>query len=96
MSIHGHVICVLLLLVARFIPSYAQQFNYEVEKRILERLEFYLGGPVATNQLIANFRANGVFRNNMEAVDRDQYLVIAYSVSQPLVYYGLEDGTCPG
>jgi hypothetical protein len=96
MYIHGHGICVLLLLVARLLPSYAQQFNYEVEKRILERLEFYLGGPVATNQLIANFRTNGVFRNNLEAVDRDQYLGIAYSVSQPLVYYGLEDGTCSG
>jgi hypothetical protein len=74
----------------------AQEFNYEVEKRIVERLQFYLGGPVATNQVIANFRENGGFANSMEASDRNVYLALAYSVSQPLVYYGLEDGTCPG
>jgi hypothetical protein len=74
----------------------AQEFNYEVEKRIVERLHSFLGDPVATNQLIANFRKYGGFANNMEAADRDVVLALAYSVSEPLVYNGLEDGTCPG
>lgn len=74
----------------------AQFFNFEVEKRILERLDFYLGDPVAVNQLIDNFRTNGGFINQLKAPDRDLYLSLAYSVSQPLVYYGLEDGTIPG
>jgi hypothetical protein len=74
----------------------AQEFSYEVEKRIVERLHYFLGEPVATNQVIANFRENGGFLNNMEAADRNLYLAMAYSLPQPLVYYGLEDGTCPG
>jgi hypothetical protein len=87
----------LALLLSLFsMSARAQEFNYEVEKRIVERLQFYLGDPVATNQVIVNFRENGGFVNNMEAADRNLYLALAYSVSQPLVYYGLEDGTCPG
>jgi hypothetical protein len=74
----------------------AQEFNYEVEKRIVDRLHSFLGDPVATNQVIANFRENGGFANNMEAADRNVFLALAYSFSQPLVYYGLEDGTIPG
>ena len=74
----------------------ANYFNFEVEKRILERLDFYLGGPMNVNEIIHNFRFNDGFPNNMLASDRDLYLKLAYSVSQPLVYFGLEDGTCIG
>jgi hypothetical protein len=31
-------------------------FNYEVERRVNERLEDYLGDPVATNLLAATYR----------------------------------------
>ena len=87
----------LALLLSLFsLSASAQEFNYEVEKRIVERLQFYLGGPVATNQVIAKFRENGGFANNMEAADRNLYLSLAYSLPQPLVYHGLEDGTCSG
>jgi hypothetical protein len=89
----------LLLLSGLFTTaaSKARQFNFEAEKRILvERLDFYLGDPVATNEVIANFRTNGGFPNDMAPRDRDVYLSLAYSASQPLVYHGLEDGTCPG
>ena len=71
-------------------------FNFEVEKRILERLDFYLGGPMNVNEIIHNFRFNDGFPSDMLAADRDLYLKLAYSVSQPLVYFGLEDGTCIG
>jgi hypothetical protein len=73
-----------------------QQFNYEVEKRIKDRLGFYLGDPVASNLFLANYRDNGGFAFQLEAPDRDAYLATAYSLAQPLVYLGLEDGLCVG
>jgi hypothetical protein len=73
-----------------------QQFNYEVEKRILDRLGYYLGAPVAANLFLANYRDNGGFPFQLEAPDRDAYLVTGYSLAQPLLYYGLEDGVCVG
>ena len=73
-----------------------QPFNREVEKRILERLEFYLRDPVTTSQMIFNFRENGVFPNRLQAEDRDLYLGVAYGVQQPLVYYAREDGSISG
>lgn len=76
--------------------SSSNYFNFEVEKRILERLDFFLGGPVGVNEIIKNFRTNGGFPNDMWAADRDLYLSLAYAMPQPLVYFGLEDGTCSG
>lgn len=73
-----------------------QSFNFEVEKRIRERLDFFLSGPVDTASVLSKFRRNDGFPNNMDAADRDLFLALAYSVTQPLVYFGLEDGTCPG
>lgn len=84
-----------LIIVGAFVVD-GRQFNLEVEKRIRERLDFFLAGPVDTGRVLAGFRRNGGFPNNMDAADRDQFLALAYSVNQPLVYFGLEDGTCPG
>jgi hypothetical protein len=53
-------------------------------------------GPRDTAKIISSFRKNGGFLNNLEAADRDHFLALAYSVTQPLVYVGLEDGTIPG
>jgi hypothetical protein len=86
------LLCMLLL----WCGCFAQEFNFEVEQRILERLEFYMGDPVAASTLIENFRSNGVFPHDLRAPDRDLYLALAFGVSQPLVYYALEDGTIPG
>lgn len=85
------VVGTLMLVVAD-----ARQFNLEVEKRIRERLDFFVAGPVDTGRILSGFRRNGGFPNNMDAADRDRFLALAYSVTQPLVYFGLEDGTCPG
>ena len=71
-------------------------FNFEVEKRITDRLDFFLSGPRDTAKIISNFRRNGGFPNNMDAADRNQFLALAYGVTQPLVYFALEDGTIPG
>ncbi len=79
-----------------FLVADARSFNFEVEKRIRERLDFFLSGPVDTAKVLSSFRTNGGFPNSMEAADRDLFLKLAYSVTQPLVYFGLEDGTCPG
>jgi hypothetical protein len=73
-----------LLLSLLSLSASAQDFDYEVEKRTVERLQFYLGDPVATNQVIADFQENGGVANNinMEATDRNLKLALAYSVSQ--------------
>jgi hypothetical protein len=95
--------CWIILLVGSARPATAlsssntnNYFNFEVEKRILERLDFYLRGPVGVNEILKNFRTNGGFPNEMLSADRDLYLALAYSMPQPLVYFGLEDGTCLG
>ena len=85
-----------LLLLPLVVVVEGRQFNLEVEKRIRERLDFFLAGPVDTGRVLSGFRRNGGFPHNMEAADRDRFLALAYSVNQPLVYFGLEDGTCPG
>lgn len=38
-----------------------RRFNMEIEKRVLERLGFYLGDLISTNLLISNFIENGGF-----------------------------------
>ena len=74
----------------------AQKFNYEIEKRIRERLDFFLSAPMQTTGIISKFRRNGGFPNMMQAEDRDLFLQLAYSLPSPLIYFGLEDGACPG
>jgi len=91
-----HLVGALLLWTLAVSLSNAQEFNFEVEKRILERLDFYLGGPVASVEVIKNFHENNGFAHDMDARDRDPFLTLAYSVSQPLVYMGREDGLCTG
>jgi len=85
-----------LLLASFLLIAESRTFNFEVEKRISERLDFFLSGPRDTAKIISSFRSNGGFPNNMDAADRDEFLSLAYGVTQPLVYFGLEDGTCPG
>jgi hypothetical protein len=71
-----------LLLSLLSLSASAEELNYEAEKRILERLQFYLGDPVATNEVIAKFRESGGFANNIEAADRNLNLALTYSFSQ--------------
>ena len=75
-------------------------FNYEVEKRVIERIDAFLNGPIIANGLTAKFRANGGFPHDMDARDRDAYLRFEYSLMQEIkmdmLYYGLEDGTVIG
>jgi hypothetical protein len=84
------------VLASLFPIADSRSFNFEVEKRISERIDFFLSGPTETAKIISSFRRNDGFPHNMDAADRDLFLALAYSVTQPLVYFGLEDGTCPG
>ena len=84
----------LLLLLVR--TTSANQFNYEVEKRIVDNMNFYLGDPISTDKLLSTYYTNGGFPHGLQAPDRDDYAKLAYSLPEPLIYYGLEDGTNVG
>jgi hypothetical protein len=75
-------------------------FNYEVEKRVLERIDDFLNGPIVANGLTAKFRTNGGFAHDLDARDRDAYLRFEYSLLQEIqmdmLYFGLEDGAFIG
>jgi hypothetical protein len=59
-------------------------------------LDYYLGDPVSSSLVISKFRKHKGFDHDMEIEDRDAYSKLAYSVSQPLSYYALEDGSFAG
>ena len=93
----------LLFLASIFVCSLHHalaEFNYEVEKRVLERIDDYMNGPRIANSITANFRTNGGFEHNMDSRDRDAYLRFCYSLMQKfkfdMLYVGLEDGTFIG
>jgi hypothetical protein len=89
----------LLLSSTTLVDSFGQefnQFNYGVEKRIVDRLIHFLGDPEGTNEFIATYRRNGAFAHNLQAADRDEYIRLASSLSLSLIYVGLEDGTHMG
>lgn len=83
----------LLPLLTLVVPkTNAQQFNYEVEKRIRDNLNFFLGQPLANSAFVASFFNDNGFPHQLTAPDRDEYLKVAYSQSKPHVYYGSEQG----
>jgi len=90
----------LLLLLLLVITPASAEFNYEVEKRVLERIDEYLNGPRIANGITDKIRTNGGFPHNMDARDRNAYLTFSYSLMQQfkfdLLYFGLEDGTFLG
>ncbi|CAB9499784.1 two-component hybrid sensor and regulator [Seminavis robusta] len=90
----------LLLLLLQHHHVVHAEFNYEVEKRVVERIDDFMNGPRTANGLTAKFRRNFGFPNNLQALDRDYYLRFAYSLLQEfhfdMVYLGLEDGTFMG
>jgi hypothetical protein len=91
------VLCYLLLLSGFAVTvSSAQQFNYEVEKRVLDRLRTYLGDPVLTLDFLRRLLERDGFPHHLNAPDRDEYLAVSHSLQQPLVYYGSETGICVG
>jgi len=88
------VLCLSLTLFPKSVQSV--EFNYELEKRIVDMLNNYLSQSVDTNLFLSNYRFSGGFQNDLTAQDRDEYLVLDNALLSPLVYYGLEDGSITG
>jgi len=72
------------------------EFNYEIEKRVIDRLSQYMTQAVNTNKIISNYRYSGGFPHGLRAQDRDEYLRLDNSLPMPLIYYGMEDGSISG
>ena len=66
----------------------------KVERRVVDRLRYYMDQAVDTNRLLANFRFSG--GNDYAPSDRDTYLRLNHALPLPLIYYGMEDGSITG
>jgi len=80
-------------------------FNYEVEKRILDRLVFYMNQSVDVNQFLANARYSTMdddddsFFFGFTPANRDRYVRSTYHLplsSISAVYVAMEDGSLTG
>jgi len=103
--IHYNIFLRLLLFVSAFSIITAssdgtsqQFFNFEIAKRVEERLEFFLRQPQTVQEIIQNFRTNGMFENDMRAPDRDDLIRTIFGLPESilpskLAYCGFEDGT---
>ena len=70
------------------------EFNYEVEKRVLEHLSNFMSAPVLMTTTISNMLViGGVFNHDLKEQDRDAFLRVAASLPVYHIYYSLEDGT---
>jgi len=102
MSILGRVGHALFLLLSLVLASTTAMsgFNYEVERRVFERVDDFMSGPVHVALLLERFRKNGAFPHQLDVKDRDAYSTLAYSMLNEyqfdMVYYGMEDGTFVG
>lgn len=75
-------------------------FNYEVERRVFERVDDFMSGPTIVTSLLQRFLKNGAFPNQVDVRDRDAYATLAYSLLNEyefdMIYYGTEDGMFMG
>ena len=75
-------------------------FNYEVERRVFERIDDFMSGPTIVTSLLQRFLENGAFPNDVDVRDRDAYATLAYSLLNEykfdMIYYGTEDGIFMG
>lgn len=100
----GHVffLSMMMVLLALLVdPVKASfSFNFEVEKRVLDRLNDFMDGPIKINNAILELRENGLFPHNLDARDRDPFITVAYTLMYEFqfdfIYFGLEDGTFVG
>jgi hypothetical protein len=79
----------LLLLLDVTLVQVQAEFNYEVEKRVLESIDDYMNGPRVANSISSKFRMNGGFSHSMDARDRDAYLTFGYSLMQEFKFHFL-------
>eukprot|EP00581_Thalassiosira_minuscula_P018090 CAMPEP_0183711762 /NCGR_PEP_ID=MMETSP0737-20130205/7171_1 /TAXON_ID=385413 /ORGANISM="Thalassiosira miniscula, Strain CCMP1093" /LENGTH=624 /DNA_ID=CAMNT_0025940329 /DNA_START=152 /DNA_END=2023 /DNA_ORIENTATION=- len=73
------------------------EFNFEVGKRIHERVADFLGPPTAIVLQLQHYRINGVFPEKLGATDRDSFFRVNGALMETYpqfesIYYGMEDG----
>lgn len=75
----------------------AVKFNFQVERRVLDRLNDFMDAPIKVNNAMEKFLDSGVFEHDLDARDRDEFVRLAYALMHEFdldyVYFGLEDGT---
>ena len=90
----------LFLLLVPAIHSVQATFNYEVERRVFERIDDFMSGPMIVTSLLERFLANGAFPHQGDVRDRDAYATLSYSLLNEykfdMIYYGTEDGVFVG
>lgn len=75
------------------------EFNFEVGRRVHERVSAFMGTPIAILRQLDGFRANGGL--TLAAPDRDAFLRLNYASLAAFpqldgIYYGTEDGMFTG
>ena len=94
-SIKCSALCGLVLLSIAFRPVEAT-FNYEVERRVFERIDDFMRGPMIVTSLLERFLKNGAFPEQLAVGDKDSYSTLSYSLLNEykfdMIYYGTEDG----
>lgn len=93
-------ICASALLLLSLAPTTQASFNYEVEKRVFERVNDFMSGPVVVTSLLERFRKNGAFTHNLNVSDKNAYSQISFGLLNEykfdMIYYGTEDGIFVG
>lgn len=89
-----------LLLLLSFPILTQATFNYEVERRVFERIDDFMSGPMIVTGLLERFLENGAFPNDVDVRDRDIYSTLSFSLLNEykfdMLYYGTEDGVFVG
>ena len=99
---------ILMLLVALLLsPSLpgtvvsAAEWNFEISRRVNEKVAQFMKDPISIVRIISEFRANHGFPHDMAAPDRNAYMRLNDALLSQYphfesIYYGLEDGVFVG
>ncbi len=73
----------------------ASEFNFEISRRVHEKLSHYMNDPQLIARIISEYRTNHGFAHDMAAPDRNAYMRLndAMMTLYPhfeSIYYGLE------
>ena len=78
------------------VEANSAKFNFQVERRVLDRLNDFMDAPTEVLNAIAKFRDSGVFDHDLDFRDRDDFVRIGHAMMEEFevdyIYFGLEDG----
>ena len=84
------------LIIALSLKFADANLNSEVGERVNERLEEFMNVPKILTTITTHYRNFGGFPHDMNAVDRDFYLLFGWTMMNTyhpqMIYYGLENG----